>query len=87
MWVLGGEYEMSAIEASCIPCFISHPFLVRSRRESYVASTAVVFAIVRYHEHDLPFEDVAPDETATYARNVLVALHQLELATQEPGGC
>ena len=48
--------------------------------------TAVVFAVVRNHEHDLPFEDVAPDETATYAGYVLVALHLLELATQEPGG-
>lgn len=49
--------------------------------------TAIVFAVVGNHQHDLPFEDVAPDETAAYTGDVLVALHELELAAQEPGGC
>ena len=49
--------------------------------------TTVVFAIVGNHEHDLPLEDVVANQPATYAGYVLVALHELELATQEPGGC
>lgn len=50
--------------------------------------TAVVLAIVRYHEHDLPFHDIVVYQSATYARDVLVALHLFELATQKPlGSC
>lgn len=49
--------------------------------------TTVVFAIVGNHEHDLPLENVASDQTAADARDVLVALHLFQLAAQEPGGC
>ncbi len=39
--------------------------------------TAIVFAIIRYHKHDLPFEDVVAYEPATYPGNAFVALHLL----------
>ena len=39
--------------------------------------TAIVFAIVGYHEHDFPFEDVVADEPATYPGDAFVALHEL----------
>ena len=48
--------------------------------------TAVIFAIVGNHKHDLPFKDIVAHESATDAGHVLVALHELELASQEPGG-
>lgn len=48
--------------------------------------TAVVFAVVRDHEHDLPFHDIIIDKTAAYPRDVLVGLHLFELPAQE-GGC
>jgi hypothetical protein len=40
-------------------------------------------AFVGQHEHDLPLKDAVVDQTAADAGNVLVALHLLELATQE----
>lgn len=46
--------------------------------------TAVVFAIIRYHEHHLPLKDVAiVDETARDTRKVLVALHLLQLSSEQ----
>ena len=64
--------------------FLSSRF---GRREDIFKRTAIVFAIIRNHKHDLPFEDVIIHKTATYPGDVFIALHQLELATQEPGGC
>ena len=80
---------MGAVESSCVPCIsLSLPcYLNMLQEKTFPTRTAIVFAVVRNHKHDLPFEDVIINETATYARDVLVALHQLELATQEPGGC
>lgn len=49
--------------------------------------TAIVPAVIRDHEHDLPLEDVVVHQPATDARYVLVTLHLLELAAQEPCGC
>ena len=39
--------------------------------------TAIVFAIIAYHKHDLPFEYVVADEPATYPGDAFVALHLL----------
>ena len=47
--------------------------------------TSVVFAVVGDHEHDFPFEDVALDQTAAYARDGFF-LHGFELAAEEAGG-
>ena len=48
--------------------------------------TTIELAVIRDHEHDLPFEDVVPNQAATYAGDIFVALHLLQLAAQEPGG-
>ena len=40
-------------------------------------------ALIIKHEHDLPFKDVAVDQPATDAGNVLVGLHLLKLPAQE----
>lgn len=117
MWILGREYEMSAVETSCTPppslidqpsrshfllslslslsIYLSRcwgPRLSRSKASKQAIGllfslTSIELAIVGNHKHDFPFEDVVADETATYAGDVLVALHLLELAAQEPGGC
>ena len=109
MGVLGREYEMGAVETSCMLhniIIVSLPFLSpflshtlsaavpnsqrakkKANQEKPSALTAVVFAVVGNHKHDLPLEDVGAHETATSAGAVLVALHELELAGQEPGGC
>ena len=50
------------------------------------ARTTVVFTVIGNHEHDLPLEDVIANQSAADARYVFVALHLLELPTQEPGG-
>ena len=84
MWILWWKNEMGAVESSYVH-FISLPFSCRlnfGRRETFPRRTAIVFAIIRNHKHDLPFEDIIIDETATYPGDVLVALHHLELATQ-----
>ena len=47
------------------------------------ATAVETAALVGQHEHDLTLEDVVVNQTAADARNVLVALHLLELATQE----
>ncbi len=39
--------------------------------------TAIVFAVIGYHEHDFPFEYVVAYEPATYPGDVFVALHLL----------
>ena len=39
--------------------------------------TAIVFAIIRYHKHDLPFKYVVAHEPATYPGDAFVALHLL----------
>ena len=49
--------------------------------------TTIVSAVVRYHEHDLPLEDVAVHQPTAYAGNIFVALHLFELAAQKPCGC
>lgn len=46
--------------------------------------TAVEFAVVRYHQHHFPLEYVVVDQAARDAGDVLVALHLLQLAAQEP---
>ena len=89
MWILWWKNEVGAVEASCVH-FVSLPLsccrnLIQEK--TLRTRTAIVFAIIRNHKHDLPFEDVIVNEAATYPGDVLVALHQLELATQEPGGC
>lgn len=86
MWILRRENEMGAVEPSCTPssAFLSSLIVPISRHHQRL--TAIILAIVGNHKHDLPFEDVVPNETAAYAGDVLIALHQLELATQEPGG-
>ena len=80
---------MGAVESSYVPFIsLSLPcYLNMLQEKTFPTRTAIVFAVVRNHKHDLPFEDVIINETATYTGDVLVALHQLELATQEPGGC
>ena len=78
---------MSAVESSCTPSSAFPCPLSCLIHRKLPALTAVVFAVVGNHKHDLPFENVVPNETATYAGDVLIALHELELATQEPGGC
>ena len=73
----------------------SYTFYQQCLHEVYTADplglqpcrTTIEFAVVGDHEHDLPFKKIVFDQTATYARYVFVALHLLELATQEPGGC
>ena len=80
---------MGAVKSSYVP-FVSLPFSCRLnviKGNKGPTRTAIVFAIIRNHKHDFPFEDVIINETATYPGDVLVALHHLELATQEPGGC
>lgn len=50
----------------------------RRQKMRIVLLTAIVFAIVVDHEHDLPFEDVAvADQAARYARDILSCLHLL----------
>lgn len=44
--------------------------------------TSVIFAIVTYHEHDLPLEQVIVDETAGNAGEILDCLHVFELIPQ-----
>lgn len=39
--------------------------------------TAIIFTIITYHKHDLPFEYVIAYEPATYPRDAFVALHLL----------
>ena len=78
---------MSAVESSCMPSSAFPCPLSCLLYSNLAARTAVVFAVVGNHKHDLPFENVIPNETAADAGDVLVALHELELATQKPGGC
>ena len=88
MWILGWEYEMSAVESSCMLTSAFFPDHATYTSASTGRSlTTIVFAVIGNHQHDLPLEDVVSNETATYAGNVFVALHEFELATQEPGGC
>lgn len=91
MWVLGGECEMCTEEATlgssyqlwnCRFLQFPPPLSVVQR-----FLTAIVPAIIRDHEHDLPFEDVVVHQPATDARYVFVALHLFELTAQEPCGC
>lgn len=51
-----------------------------------ITRTAVIFAIVVNHEHDLPFEYVAVvDEAAGHALEVLARLDLFELSPEERG--
>ena len=47
--------------------------------------TSIVFAVVVYHQHHLPLEDIGIDKAAADAWNVFVSLHLLKLATEEAG--
>ncbi len=82
MRVLGGEDEMSAVEPACIASASALPSFSQNSKER---RTAVVFAIVRDDQHDLPFEHTVPNQTAADAGDVLVAVHELQLTAQEPG--
>jgi hypothetical protein len=53
------------------------------QQTSETATAVETAALVGQHEHDLPLKDAVVDQTAADAGNVLVALHLLELATQE----
>lgn len=66
---------MSTVESSCFLRQPSRSLCPTCVHKQTSARTAVVFAVVRYHKHDLPFEDVTPNKTATYAGDVLIALH------------
>ena len=83
MRILGGEYEMSAVEPACIAFVSALPPFSQNSKE---IRTAIVFAIVRDHQHDLPFEHTLPNEPAADAGDVLVAVHELQLTAQEPRG-
>ena len=48
--------------------------------------TAVVFAVVRDHEHHLPLEHVVIYQSARDSWQVFCLLHSLQLSRQEPGG-
>lgn len=43
-------------------------------------ASAIVFAVIRDHEHNLPLEDVFAHQTARYSWQVLRRLHVLELS-------
>lgn len=47
------------------------------------ARTAVVFAILGYHEHHFPLEDIVIHKTTTYPIEVFRVLHIFELAGEE----
>lgn len=47
--------------------------------------TSIELALIVDHEHDLPLKDVAVHQAATYAGNVLVGLHLLQLPAEEAG--
>jgi hypothetical protein len=49
-------------------------------------ATIKTAAFVGKHEHDFPLKDTVVDQAAADARNVLVALHLLELATEQESG-
>ena len=49
--------------------------------------TSIESAVIRNHEHDLPFHDIIINEAAAYAWNVFVGLHLLELAAKKAGCC
>lgn len=46
--------------------------------------TTVVFAIIGYHEHHLPFEDVVVHQATRYPGEVFGGLHVFELTGEEP---
>lgn len=55
--------------------------------KGWAEHTAVVFAVIVDHKHNLPFEYIAVlDQAARDSRQVLAFLNLLELAPQEGGG-
>ena len=52
----------------------------------YIERTAKKFAIVIYHEHHFPLENVAVNQATAYARNIFVRLHLLQLAGEQATG-
>lgn len=71
-----------------LPGFVGERLLEATQEQSPRSlHTTIVSALIRNHEHHLPFEDTMIDQAATYARYVLVPLHLFELTAQEPCGC
>lgn len=44
--------------------------------------TSIVSTVIIDHQHDFPFKDIAPNQAAADAWNVLVALHLFELTAE-----
>lgn len=48
--------------------------------------TSIQLHVVRDHEHHLPFENIAIDQTTADSGNILIGLHLLQLARQHTTG-
>ena len=55
-----------------------------SQKQKKGLLTAIIATVVRYHEYNLPLENVIVNKTTAYAGNIFVGLHLLELAGEQP---
>jgi len=88
--VFSREGESSSEEATCEARQYNFTRPTQAACKAVVAAslatvvlTAVEFAVVTDHEHDLPFKDVIVHKPTADSRNVLVVLHLFELAGKQ----